>query len=114
MIAVALVLSAVFVPCMFISGITGQFFRQFAPTIAVSTIISALNSLTLSPAGGAVPEAEGSETRPAGRVLTFLFGWFFWLFNFGFGRASTPIRARSACCCAAAPWSWQSTSGCSG
>ena len=49
-IAVGLVLTAVFVPCAFISGITGQFFRQFALTIAVSTIISAFNSLTLSPA----------------------------------------------------------------
>ncbi len=49
-IAVGLVLSAVFVPCAFISGITGAFFRQFALTIAVSTIISAFNSLTLSPA----------------------------------------------------------------
>src|SRR5207248_177168 len=49
-IAVGLVLSAVFVPCAFISGITGQFFRQFALTISVSTIISAFNSLTLSPA----------------------------------------------------------------
>ena len=49
-IAVALVLCAVFVPCAFISGITGQFFRQFAITISVSTIISAFNSLTLSPA----------------------------------------------------------------
>ena len=49
-IAVGCVLSAVFVPCAFISGITGQFFRQFALTIAVSTLISAFNSLTLSPA----------------------------------------------------------------
>lgn len=49
-IAVGLVLSAVFVPCAFISGITGQFFRQFALTISVSTIISTFNSLTLSPA----------------------------------------------------------------
>src|SRR5262249_2867829 len=49
-IAVGLVLTAVFVPCAFIAGITGQFFRQFALTIAVSTIISAFNSLTLSPA----------------------------------------------------------------
>src|SRR5262249_56242592 len=45
-IAVGLVLSAVFVPCAFISGITGQFFRQFALTIAVSTLLSAFNSLT--------------------------------------------------------------------
>ena len=49
-VAVGLVLSAVFVPCAFISGITGQFFRQFALTIAVSTVLSAFNSLTLSPA----------------------------------------------------------------
>src|SRR4029079_2417865 len=49
-IAVGLVLSAVFVPCAFITGITGQFFRQFALTIAVSTLLSAFNSLTLSPA----------------------------------------------------------------
>ena len=49
-IAVGLVLSAVFIPCAFIAGIVGQFFRQFALTIAISTIISALNSLTLSPA----------------------------------------------------------------
>jgi multidrug efflux pump len=49
-VAIGLVLSAVFVPCAFISGITGQFFRQFALTIAVSTVISAFNSLTLSPA----------------------------------------------------------------
>src|SRR2546430_1317269 len=48
--AIAAVLTAVFVPCAFISGITGQFFRQFALTIAASTIISAFNSLTLSPA----------------------------------------------------------------
>jgi multidrug efflux pump len=49
-VAIGLVLSAVFVPCAFISGIIGQFFRQFALTIAVSTLISAFNSLTLSPA----------------------------------------------------------------
>jgi multidrug efflux pump subunit AcrB len=53
-IAVGLVLSAVFVPCAFITGITGQFYRQFALTIAISTIISALNSLTLSPALAAI------------------------------------------------------------
>ena len=49
-IAVGLVLTAVFVPCLFISGITGVFFKQFALTIAVSTLLSAFNSLTLSPA----------------------------------------------------------------
>src|SRR5262249_44530560 len=49
-IAIALVLSAVFIPTAFITGISGQFYRQFALTIAASTIISAFNSLTLSPA----------------------------------------------------------------
>src|SRR5205085_1979480 len=49
-IAVGLVLAAVFVPCLFITGIVGQFFRQFAVTIAISTLLSAFNSLTLSPA----------------------------------------------------------------
>lgn len=49
-IAVGLVLSAVFVPCAFVSGVVGQFYRQFAVTIAISTVISAFNSLTLSPA----------------------------------------------------------------
>ena len=64
-IAVGLVLSAVFVPCAFITGITGQFFRQFALTIAVSTLISAFNSLTLSPALAAIllrRRAEGAAT----------------------------------------------------
>jgi multidrug efflux pump subunit AcrB len=53
-VAIALVLTAVFVPCAFITGITGQFFRQFALTIAVSTVLSAFNSLTLSPALAAI------------------------------------------------------------
>jgi multidrug efflux pump subunit AcrB len=48
-VAITLVLSAVFVPCCFLGGITGQFFRQFAVTIAVSTIISAVNALTMTP-----------------------------------------------------------------
>src|SRR5207302_10090424 len=66
-VAVALVLSAVFVPCAFISGITGQFFRQFALTIAVSTLISAFNSLTLSPALAAIllPSRKQAATRDA-------------------------------------------------
>ncbi len=61
-VAVGLVLTAVFVPCTFISGIIGQFFRQFAMTIAISTVISALNSLTLSPALAVLllkPRGEG-------------------------------------------------------
>lgn len=62
-IAVGLVLSAVFVPAAFISGITGLFFRQFALTIAVSTLISALNSLTLSPALAALLLKPHHETK---------------------------------------------------
>src|SRR3989442_8549066 len=53
-IAIALVLCAVFVPIGFIPGLSGQFYKQFALTIAISTVISALNSLTLSPALSAV------------------------------------------------------------
>jgi multidrug efflux pump len=65
-VAVGLVLSAVFIPCAFISGITGQFYRQFALTIAVSTVISAFNSLTLSPALAALllkPQDKGGVVR---------------------------------------------------
>src|SRR5438094_9120808 len=75
-IAVALVLAAVFIPTAFISGITGQFFRQFALTIAVSTAISAFNSLTLSPALAAIllkPRVEGVH-RPLPRVAYALLG----------------------------------------
>ena len=56
-IAIALVLIAVFVPLAFITGLTGQFYKQFALTIAISTVISAINSLTLSPALAAPPRA---------------------------------------------------------
>ena len=64
--AISLVLMAVFIPCAFISGITGQFFKQFAVTIAVSTFFSALNSLTLSPAPCAhCSQAESAANRPA-------------------------------------------------
>ncbi|HLN31322.1 MAG TPA: efflux RND transporter permease subunit [Gemmataceae bacterium] len=88
-IAVALVLSAVFIPCAFISGITGQFFRQFALTIAVSTIISAFNSLTLSPALAAILlQPRNAKKDLLGRLLDFGLGWFFRLFNWGFRRTT--------------------------
>jgi hydrophobe/amphiphile efflux-1 (HAE1) family protein len=84
-IAIALVLTAVFVPCAFISGITGQFFRQFAVTIAVSTLISAFNSITLSPALAAILlKKHGSQRDAITRFLDLIFGWFFRLFNKGF------------------------------
>jgi multidrug efflux pump len=89
-VAVALVLSAVFVPCAFITGITGQFFRQFALTIAVSTVISAFNSLTLSPALTALLlQPKGAKKDILGRLLDFSLGWFFRLFNFGFRHGTT-------------------------
>jgi multidrug efflux pump len=88
-VAVALVLSAVFVPCAFITGITGMFFRQFALTIAVSTLLSAFNSLTLSPALAALLlPPRGARKDPLSRVLDLLLGWFFRLFNWGFRRGT--------------------------
>ncbi|MDB5309231.1 MAG: cation/multidrug efflux pump [Gemmataceae bacterium] len=92
-LAITLVLSAVFVPCCFLGGITGQFFRQFAVTIAVSTIISAVNALTMTPsravlifkadekkAGGHAGHAHRREALPwwifavLGGVLTYELG----------------------------------------
>jgi multidrug efflux pump len=94
-IAVALVLCAVFVPCAFITGITGQFFRQFALTIAVSTVISAFNSLTLSPALAALLlKPHGARSDWATAAVNFAFGWFFRLFNWGFER-STSLYTRT-------------------
>ncbi len=88
-IAVALVLCAVFVPCAFLSGITGQFFRQFAVTIAVSTVISAFNSLTLSPALAAILlKPHGARRDPLTWLLDLLMGWFFRLFNWAFGKGT--------------------------
>jgi multidrug efflux pump len=88
-VAVGCVLTAVFVPCAFMSGITGQFFRQFALTIAVSTLISMFNSLTLSPALCAILlKPRGAHQGRITQVLNFFLGWFFRLFNFTFSRAS--------------------------
>jgi len=88
-VAVALVLCAVFVPTAFISGITGQFYRQFALTIAVSTVISAFNSLTLSPALAAIllKPHHGRKDWFA-RIMDVALGWFFRLFNRGFSRTT--------------------------
>jgi multidrug efflux pump len=84
-VAVALVLCAVFVPWAFISGITGQFFRQFAVTIAVSTAFSAFNSLTLSPALAAILlRPKGAARDPLTWLLDRSLGWFFRLFNIAF------------------------------
>ncbi len=84
-VAISLVLMAVFIPCAFISGISGQFFRQFAVTIAVSTFFSALNSLTLSPALCALLLAPKAEQKDIlSRVMNLTLGWFFVLFNKSF------------------------------
>jgi hydrophobe/amphiphile efflux-1 (HAE1) family protein len=81
-IGVALVLCAVFVPCSFIAGIVGQFFRQFALTIAVSTLLSAVNSLTLSPALAAILlRPKHAPPDIVDRVLQFACGWIFRGFN---------------------------------
>jgi multidrug efflux pump len=83
--AIGLVLTCVFVPCVFISGITGLFFRQFALTIAVSTVLSTINSLTLSPALCAILlKPRGAHRDPLSWVLNILLGWFFKLFNKAF------------------------------
>jgi multidrug efflux pump subunit AcrB len=78
-VAVGLVLSAVFVPCAFIGGIVGQFYRQFALTIAVSTVISAFNSLTLSPALSALllkpHDKQGANDALPRIAFALLGGW---------------------------------------
>jgi len=86
-IAITLVLCAVFVPVAFVSGLTGEFYRQFALTIAISTVISAFNSLTLSPALAAVLlKPHGADPDVLARVMDRLFGGFFKRFNRGFAR----------------------------
>jgi multidrug efflux pump len=88
-IAIALTLCAVFIPIAFISGLTGQFYKQFALTIAISTIISAFNSLTLSPALAAI--LLKPHDAPKDRFTRFMdrsFGWFFERFNRFFHRSA--------------------------
>ncbi len=88
-IAIALVLCAVFVPIAFISGLTGEFYRQFALTIAFSTIISAFNSLTLSPALSALLlKSHDAPKDWLARAMDRLFGGIFGLFNRAFHRGA--------------------------
>ncbi|WP_313116274.1 efflux RND transporter permease subunit [Ectopseudomonas guguanensis] len=89
-VATALVLCAVFVPTAFISGLSGQFYQQFALTIAISTVISAINSLTLSPALAAILLKDHHAPKDGfSRLLDRLFaGWLFNPFNRMFERAS--------------------------
>ncbi|WP_239952246.1 multidrug efflux RND transporter permease subunit OqxB [Pantoea sp. Z09] len=88
-VAIALVLCAVFVPMAFLSGVTGQFYKQFAVTIAISTVISAINSLTLSPALAAklLKDHHAPKDIPT-RIIDRLLGWLFRPFNRFFNRSA--------------------------
>ncbi|MBK3802153.1 multidrug efflux RND transporter permease subunit [Azospirillum brasilense] len=89
-IAIALTLVAVFVPLAAMNGLTGEFYKQFAMTIAISTVISAFNSLTLSPALAAVLLRGHDQPQDwLTRAMNKIFGGFFRLFNRVFHRAST-------------------------
>jgi multidrug efflux pump len=93
-IATALVLAAVFIPTAFISGLTGQFYKQFAITIAISTVISAFNSLTLSPALSALLLKDHRAPKDwLTRGMDRAFGWFFRPFNRFFEWASHKYSA---------------------
>jgi len=88
-IAISLTLVAVFVPIAFVSGLTGQFYQQFALTIAISTVISAINSLTLSPALAALLlKSHDAPKDRLTRIMDKIFGRFFGWFNRSFNRAS--------------------------
>src|SRR5271154_2080093 len=88
-ISIALVLCAVFVPVAFVSGLTGQFYRQFGITIAASTVISTFNSLTLSPALAALLlKPRNAPPDVFQRGINRVFGGFFRFFNRGFERGS--------------------------
>ena len=88
-IATALVLTSVFIPIAFISGLTGQFYKQFALTIAIATLISTFNSLTLSPALSAILlRGHDAPKDILMKLMDALFGWFFRLFNKFFVGAS--------------------------
>ncbi|HEY9573378.1 MAG TPA: efflux RND transporter permease subunit, partial [Pusillimonas sp.] len=88
-VAIALTLVAVFVPLAFMTGLSGQFFKQFAMTIAISTVISAFNSLTLSPALAALL-LKGHDEKPdwLTRIMNRFLGGFFQRFNSFFNRSS--------------------------
>ena len=88
-IAITLVLCAVFVPVAFVPGLTGEFYKQFALTIAISTVISAFNSLTLSPALAALLlKPHGAKKDTLTRLMDWILGGFFKRFNRGFTRMS--------------------------
>ncbi|MGH8034520.1 MAG: efflux RND transporter permease subunit, partial [Lysobacterales bacterium] len=106
LISIALVLSVVFVPTAFLGGISGQFFRQFALTIAVATLISAFNSLTLSPAlGGILLRHKDAPPTRFGRAWNAVLGPVFRVFNRGFDKVREGY-GHSVCAVARRPtWS---------
>lgn len=89
-LAITSVLAAVFIPSAFLTGLQGEFYRQFALTIAISTILSAINSLTLSPAlaGVLLKPHDGHSRDGATKLIDKVFGGFFRLFNRFFDKAS--------------------------
>lgn len=94
-IAISLTLIAVFVPIAFVSGLTGQFYKQFALTIAISTVISAVNSLTLSPALAALLlKGHDAPKDRLTRAMDKIFGRFFGWFNRSFSRSSGAYSTR--------------------
>ncbi|MEM8982421.1 MAG: multidrug efflux RND transporter permease subunit [Pseudomonadota bacterium] len=89
-VAITLVLVAVFVPLAFLSGVTGEFYRQFAVSISAAVVISGFNSLTLSPALAAVLlKPKGSPTQRIGQFVELLLGWVFRPFNRWFDRGAS-------------------------
>jgi multidrug efflux pump len=93
-VAIALVLCAVFVPIAFVPGLSGQFYRQFALTIAISTVISAFSSLTLAPAlSAALLKSHDAPKDALTRFMDKFFGRFFAAFNRFFGRSSNYYEA---------------------
>jgi len=103
-IAIALVLCAVFIPLTLVPGLSGQFYKQFAVTIAISTVISAFNSLTLSPALAAIllrphDAPKDALTRGMDKVFGRFFNWFNRFFHRrseGYGRGVTGILRRKS------------------
>ena len=90
-LAITSVLAAVFIPTAFLSGLQGEFYRQFSLTIVISTIISAINSLTLAPALCAMllkPHGKNVKTDWLTRIINLIFGAFFAKFNLFFNKLS--------------------------
>jgi len=95
-IAISLVLAAVFVPLAFLDGVIGEFYRQFSVTISAAVLISGFNSLTLSPAMAALLlKPVGAPQQRTGKVIDFLFGWIFRPFNRFFERGAKAYGSKT-------------------